>query len=582
MRVRYSAVLASVAAVAFITGCSANHAALLPATALSNDAPQSAKAAGIHVKVMISVPNPSHAASKFVTAATRGIFILVYPHKTRTNPTTRDIASIAAGAPDCAPGKTARKCSIALTIPTPARYDFVLQTYDAAPKNGSFPKTAKLLGSGVVGEVVSAKHPNVVNAVVDGVVANITLELATTATHAIDPVSQPATVQAFDADGNAIITGSYVNAAGGVETISMSADGAAGKTITFKPAQFSVPQPGGVIVTYNPSKLTSAQAVSGFVSVLTATTSAGAKASVELTVAQPQIVEVTLPVANSRPYAITDGPDGAMWFAEGANNSIGRITTAMTASALTQYTVPTAASTPVSITTGPDGALWFGELSGGKIGRATTAGTITEFYLPVRGGTLASVAKGPDANVWFVDDANDQIGKIDGNGRATEYPIPLANSAPDGIAAGPDGALWFTEANGNNIGRITTNGFFVSYPIPSVNSGPEGIVAGPDGALWFAENTAARIGRLTTRGGFREYSLPTASSGPRNITVGPDGAIWFTENTGGKIGRITTNGSSLIEYPLSPASATPFGIATGPDGGIYFTDSTGNKVGRLQ
>ncbi len=39
-----------------------------------------------------------------------------------------------------------------------------------------------------------------------------------------------------------------------------------------------------------------------------------------------QVREFPLPTANSAPGAITAGPDGALWFTEGAGNRIGRIT----------------------------------------------------------------------------------------------------------------------------------------------------------------------------------------------------------------------------------------------------------------
>ena len=41
--------------------------------------------------------------------------------------------------------------------------------------------------------------------------------------------------------------------------------------------------------------------------------------------------------------------------------------------------MPTAGSRPFGITTGPDGNLWFTEYGGDKIGRITPSGTITEF-----------------------------------------------------------------------------------------------------------------------------------------------------------------------------------------------------------
>ena len=55
------------------------------------------------------------------------------------------------------------------------------------------------------------------------------------------------------------------------------------------------------------------------------------------------------------PVGIAAGPDGALWFTNYGNNSIGRITTT---GAVTNYT-GTGISLPFGITAGPDGALWF-------------------------------------------------------------------------------------------------------------------------------------------------------------------------------------------------------------------------------
>ena len=53
--------------------------------------------------------------------------------------------------------------------------------------------------------------------------------------------------------------------------------------------------------------------------------------------------------------AIASGPDGALWFTNPGNNSIGRITTT---GAVSNYTDPSI-SDPLRIVAGPDGALWF-------------------------------------------------------------------------------------------------------------------------------------------------------------------------------------------------------------------------------
>ncbi len=276
---------------------------------------------------------------------------------------------------------------------------------------------------------------------------------------------------------------------------------------------------------------------------------------------------------HSGPWAITAGPDGALWFTEADNTSvIGRLTPA---GEFTGYTIPTPGSSPYGIVTGPDGALWFAEAGGNRIGRLTTAGVFTEYPVPTADSAPAGITVGPDGALWFAELNGNRIGRIAVGGAVAEYPVPTAASAPDWIAAGPDGALWFTELSGGHIGRITTGGAVTEYPIPTPDSQPEGIAAGPDGALWFAEYAGGNIGRITTDGVITEYPVSKGLSG---IANGPDGALWFTNYAHNKIGRISTSGEAT-EYDLPNEGSVPIGIVTGPDGNIWFADYSINRVG---
>ncbi len=312
------------------------------------------------------------------------------------------------------------------------------------------------------------------------------------------------------------------------------------------------------------------------------------------------ITEYPVPVPASSPNGITSGPDGALWFAEGGANRIGRITTA---GVFTEFPLPPWPSPyslscqppvnganpctkgPVAITTGPDGALWFTEAVGagnniamGAIGRITLDGTITEY--PVSSPAY-SIVTGPDGALWFGEFSGGfsetaVIGRITTGGAVTEYSPPPGSSSlgPFGITSGPDGALWFTEPErGGIIGRTTTAFVTTEYPLPSTGT-PVNITSGPDGALWFTDQQGGAIWRITTAGDFTKYPL---QNGPYAITTGPDGALWFTESGENNIGRITTDGA-ITEYPV-PASA--YSIVTGPDGALWFTENGANKIARL-
>jgi len=151
----------------------------------------------------------------------------------------------------------------------------------------------------------------------------------------------------------------------------------------------------------------------------------------------------------SGPWGIAAGPDGALWFTNELNNSIGRITTSGT---VTNYT-DASINQPASIAAGPDGALWWANSGNNSIGRITTSGTVTSYADASINGPWG-IAAGPDGGLWFTNSGNNSIGRITTSGTVTNY-TGTGISEPLGIAAGPDGALWFTSYRNNAIGRIT-------------------------------------------------------------------------------------------------------------------------------
>jgi len=272
----------------------------------------------------------------------------------------------------------------------------------------------------------------------------------------------------------------------------------------------------------------------------------------------------------SGPAGIAVGTDGALWFANETNDSVGRITTAGTIT----DTFDASISSPAGIVAGPDGALWFTNFDD-SIGRISTAGTVTNYTAPSI-STPAGITAGSDGALWFTNSGNNSIGRITTAGTVTNFTDPSI-SGPSAITSGPDGALWFLNEGDNSIGRISTAGTVTHYTDPSI-SRPAGITAGPDGALWFTNNANNSIGRITTAGTVTHYTDPSIS-GPSGITAGPDGALWFTNNANNSIGRITTAGT--VTHYTSPSISEPSGITVGPDDAVWFTNFGATSIGRI-
>ncbi len=270
-------------------------------------------------------------------------------------------------------------------------------------------------------------------------------------------------------------------------------------------------------------------------------------------------------------------------------------------SAIAEYTIPPPAKTrfkafPIGISNGPDGALWFAERGWGKLGRIKTDGTITAQYsLKVEGDGPSrfpqNVTTGPDNNLWAtcgtlrtyhqlsngVPDPYGSIRQMTPSGRVIGvYHLPTMYSDPRGITPWK-GDLWFAERRGA-IGQMTTGGSLVERPIKKRN-GVYGVAVGPDQNFWFAETFNDIIGRITKHGEVSYFSLPK-KAGPAAIVAGPDGYLYGTEFLGGKVAQITTSGVVTAEWPLS-SDSSPKGIAVGSDGNLYVAEFSTGKIARI-
>ena len=117
------------------------------------------------------------------------------------------------------------------------------------------------------------------------------------------------------------------------------------------------------------------------------------------------------------------------------------------------------------IVAGRDGNLWFTNGDNDTIGRITPSGVVTSFTHP----TIADptgITRGPDDNIWFTNTGSDSIGRITTAGLVTNY-TGTGIDQPTGITAGTDGGVWFTNKGNNSLGRVQAllpNAATMAYP----------------------------------------------------------------------------------------------------------------------
>ncbi len=312
--------------------------------------------------------------------------------------------------------------------------------------------------------------------------------------------------------------------------------------------------------------------VGATVATAAATVSAGiASAQESSTLTSSMITEYPLATLQQDPLQLTTGPDGRLWFTQGANNLIGSVSTGGS------FTTWSGLSAPAAGIVADGSAVWVTQPDANGIARISSTGTVTEFWL-TSGSKPTAITVGPDGNLWFTEAGLPaQIGRITPSGTVTYFSAGLGPSdAPTSITTGPDGNLWFTASGDRGkIGRITTAGVVTEFTSGLTGgSSPMSITTGPDGNLWFTESAGDAIGRITTTGTITEFTNGLSDDSiPTSITAGPDGNLWFTDaGAPGRIGRITTAGT-ITEVATPTIGSAPDGITSGPDGRIWFTES---------
>ena len=215
--------------------------------------------------------------------------------------------------------------------------------------------------------------------------------------------------------------------------------------------------------------------------------------------AAPRVVVTTYVTPRSDADGIVAGPDGALWFTNGSNNTIGRIS--RTGKVGIRFSTGSAAR--AGITAGPDGALWFTNNNGNSIGRISRTGKVT--LLPRHG------INGPERDHRragrrpLVHQQQRQLDRSDQHHRqGRRLPRRRASTGQPGSPPGPTAPSGSPTTTTTRSVGSALQARFVSTATPGID-GPAGIVAGPDGALWFTNRDGNSIGRISTAGAVRVY-----------------------------------------------------------------------------
>ena len=192
--------------------------------------------------------------------------------------------------------------------------------------------------------------------------------------------------------------------------------------------------------------------------------------------------------------------------------------------------------------TAPDGAVWLALGAGNTLLRFTADGSaFTQFpgtstpaaWPPV--GTPAGIAVAADGSVWFAETSGSRIGYLDPSRVLHEYALPATDAFPERIAVDGAGGSWFTENNAMRLGHLTRDGMLTET---TLDAEPFGVAVDPDGDVWITEEYANAVVCRRPDGTLITVAAPTRHAQPYGIALAPGRTLVFTERNANSIGII--------------------------------------------
>jgi streptogramin lyase len=155
------------------------------------------------------------------------------------------------------------------------------------------------------------------------------------------------------------------------------------------------------------------------------------------------------------PADLAAGPDGNLWVTYPSVSSLGARIVRLTPSGAATPFVPSppriTGDQPYAITAGPDRALWYVSANGRAVLRMSLSGSVREMTRPFTDPNLdpGEITRGPDGAIWFTErpESNSgslKLGRVTPSGAVSEFLIDRRYAGGGALTSGPDGNLWLT------------------------------------------------------------------------------------------------------------------------------------------
>lgn len=280
--------------------------------------------------------------------------------------------------------------------------------------------------------------------------------------------------------------------------------------------------------------------------------------------------------------------------------------------------------TPLAISFGPAGDLFVADGLNGRVQRVTiSSSAATTEVTTVLGGSVSAALDTPydmafDTNgvMYIAESGADRVLRVVLDDPANPVITTVAGQAtlgasdvldrPRGLSFAPDGSLYIVDAFGGRVRKLSLDPDGVPQTITTVVTAadvgagfwiPQGIVVDDNGVMYLAAAAADHIYRLTFDGTDAIDSsaivagpgTPFALSSPNGLALDPDGSLYVAGVTADTVQRLTLDGSGVAIAAETIAGqngegdgpgqlSSPNGVAVSAAGSLFINDSGNDRV----
>lgn len=180
-----------------------------------------------------------------------------------------------------------------------------------------------------------------------------------------------------------------------------------------------------------------------------------------------------------RPQSVTVGSANSIWYV--FDGGVGELDSNQRTHV---FPVPLPSSEPYDITRGPDGNVWFTD-GAGFVGSVSPDGRMNLVNTGINSDPFA-IVMGPDCKLYVTDDNERDLIALALDGAMKKIPLK-GLSSPTIVSLGPDHRIWIGDSDCDCAGEYDEwSGAFVG-PVYLHGGGLTGLAAGSDQSIYFGE-----------------------------------------------------------------------------------------------